>query len=256
HAVDGVLGMSSSWGFELESIASPVYLWHGRDDTLAPVAMAEHLAATLPNCRARYLDETGHFLTDNETVIAEIATVLRETTPDELIIRPAHLADAPLIAQIADRTFRDAFAATNAADDLEAYMETAFSVEQTAKELGDEANTFFVAMLGDRPVGYAKVREHSVDPSVRGPEPVELERLYVDQHVIGRRIGAKLMRICLDTAQSRGYQTLWLGVWEHNPRAIAFYERWGFERVGAHVFRLGTDDQTDLVMERPVLIPD
>ena len=60
------------------------------------------------------------------------------------------------------------------------------------------------------------------------------------------------MRASLDAARSAGHRTIWLGVWERNARAISFYERWVFEKVGDHVFRLGSDDQTDLIMARPV----
>ena len=84
------------------------------------------------------------------------------------------------------------------------------------------------------------------------PDPVELQRLYVDRTAMGRGVGAALMRATLDAARSAGYRTLWLGVWERNARAISFYERWQFETVGDHVFRLGSDHQTDLIMARRV----
>ena len=102
----------------------------------------------------------------------------------------------------------------------------------------------------DVPIGYARLRSGEVEPSVRGPDPLELERLYVDREGIGQGVGAALMRMCLEEAARRGSKTLLLGVWEHNPRAIAFYERWGFERVGAHTFLLGSDRQLDIIMER------
>lgn len=174
--------------------------------------------------------------------------------PPPLHIRPATLADAKVLATLAERTFRDAFAENNPSDDMEAYMRDAFSPDRLRTELADAANTFFLAFVDEatHPTGYAKLRAGKPDPSVRGPNPIELERLYVDQDAIGQGIGAALMQTSLDAAQSGGYQTLWLGVWEHNPRAIMFYQRWGFETVGKHVFRLGSDDQIDLVMERAV----
>lgn len=174
--------------------------------------------------------------------------------PGRAQIRPATPADAELLAEFAERTFRDAFAADNSPEDMEAYVREAFSVERLEAELAEDTNTFLLAFRYDapRPVGYAKLRHGVVDPSVTGPDPVDLHRLYVDQKAIGSGVGAALMRACLDTARSAGRRTLWLGVWQRNRRALAFYRKWEFETVGDHVFRLGSDDQLDFIMERPV----
>ncbi len=174
--------------------------------------------------------------------------------PDRLHIRTATPADAELLAELAERTFCDAFAADNSPDDMAAYVREAFSVDRLEAELAKRANTFLLAFAGDStdPVGYAKLRDGAVDPGVTGPDPVELHRLYVDQKAIGSGIGAALMRVCLDTARSAGRRTLWLGVWQQNERALAFYRKWGFEIVGDHVFRLGSDEQLDFIMARTV----
>jgi ribosomal protein S18 acetylase RimI-like enzyme len=169
-------------------------------------------------------------------------------------IRPAHAGDIDRIAALAARTFKGAFGKDNAADDIQSYVNESFSPERLRAELANADNLFLLAFLSevDAPVGYAKLTSGALDPSVKGPDPVELERLYVDQAVVGSGIGAALMRAVLDAARRNGRKTLWLGVWERNARAIAFYERWGFEVVGEHVFRLGSDEQTDLIMERAV----
>ena len=171
---------------------------------------------------------------------------------EHLHIRPATLADAEPLAALAERTFRDTFADDNAPGDMEAYVRDSFSLERVRAELADGANSFLLAFAdgAERPSGYAKLRTGTTDPSVTGPDPVELERLYVDRGAIGRGAGAALMRAALEAARTLGYRTLWLGVWERNARAISFYERWEFETVGDHVFRLGSDNQTDLIMER------
>lgn len=173
---------------------------------------------------------------------------------DRLHIRTATPADAESLAALAERSFRDTFAEDNAAEDVEAYVRDAFSLDRLRTELADVANTFLLAFVdaAERPLGYAKLRTGTTDPSVTGPDPVELERLYVDRSAIGHGVGAALMRASLDAVQVAGYRTLWLGVWERNARAISFYEKWEFEPVGDHVFRLGSDDQRDLIMERPV----
>ena len=174
--------------------------------------------------------------------------------PDRPHIRRATPADAEPLAALAERTFRDTFAADNAAEDMEVYVRDSFSLDRVRAELADDANTFLLAFVdgAERPTGYAKLRTGTTEPSVTGPDPVELERLYVDRSAIGHGVGAALMRASLDVARSAGHRTLWLRVWERNARAISFYERWGFETVGDHVFRLGSDDQKDLIMERPV----
>ena len=169
-------------------------------------------------------------------------------------IRIADTSDVEPLAALAARTFRDAFVSDNAADDIQSYIRESFSTERLRDELASADNLFLLVFLAeaDSPVGYAKLRAGTRDASVKGPDPVELERIYVDESAIGRGVGAALMEACLDAARRGGHRTLWLGVWERNARAISFYKRWGFEVVGDHVFRLGADDQTDLIMERPV----
>jgi len=163
----------------------------------------------------------------------------------------SHLA---VLAELAARTFRDAFGPENTPADMEKYLERAFSTAQLRLELADRASVFLLAWQGRgvRPAGYAKLRDGNPDPSVSGPKPIELERLYVDREAVGRGRGSQLMSACLEHAGAAGFETLWLGVWEHNPRAIAFYRRWHFAEVGDHVFLLGKDEQRDVIMERPV----
>lgn len=133
---------------------------------------------------------------------------------------------------------------------MDAYVRDAFSVKRLLAELADPDSAFFLAFAEGThaPGGYAKLLTGVPDPSVTGPDPIEIERIYVERNAIGRGLGAALMRRCLEEAVARGRRTVWLGVWEHNERAIAFYERWGFEVVGSHVFQLGSDAQNDLIM--------
>jgi GNAT superfamily N-acetyltransferase len=169
-------------------------------------------------------------------------------------IRTGAPADAKALAVLAERTFRDTFGDDNSPCDMEAYVRESFTRDRLIRELSDNANTFLLAFRNgaERPIGYAKLRTGTTDPSVTGPKPVELQRLYVDRSAVGHGVGAALMSASLGAAWSAGHLTLWLGVWERNVRAIAFYQRWAFETVGAHVFRLGADHQTDLIMARPL----
>lgn len=168
----------------------------------------------------------------------------------ELVIRQAVLAEVKALVELAARTFYDAFAATNTPESMQAYMSSAFTVEQMTAELSDPHSTFLLAELAGQPVGYAKLVRGEVPECVNARPAIELSRLYVEQNVLGAGVGAALMQACLDTARQAGFQAIFLGVWEHNPRAQAFYRKWGFERVGEHVFQMGAEAQTDWWMMR------
>ena len=92
-------------------------------------------------------------------------------------------------------------------------------------------------------------------PSLPAAGSVEIVRIYADMPWIGKGVGPALMQACLDEAQNRGCALIWLGVWEHNPRAQAFYRKWGFEKIGTHTFMLGADPQTDWIMARKIVKP-
>lgn len=167
-------------------------------------------------------------------------------------IRKATGRDAKLLSQLAEKTFRDAFVDDTTPADMDHYVEEAFSPAVIAGEVADESSTFLIAEDGSGAIGYAKLRDGEVDSSISGERPIELQRLYLLQTALARGVGARLMEACLDVARGAGFRTVWLGVWEHNHRAIRFYERWGFRRVGEHTFTIGEDDQVDIVMEREV----
>ncbi len=169
-----------------------------------------------------------------------------------LTIRRGRTEDAALLSELAARIFWDTFAAANTAEDMDAYMKDAFSLARQGEELADPRTTAFLAFVGDQPAGYATLRTGSSPAVVIGDRPVELVRLYADRAWHGRGIGAALLQACFDEAVASGQRTMWLGVWEHNARAIAFYRKAGFVECGSHVFRLGSDDQIDLLMTRPL----
>lgn len=172
-----------------------------------------------------------------------------------LVTRPAGPADAELLADLALRTFNDAFAAhpLNRPADMAAYTAEAFAPARLAAELADPGVRYLLAEVSGEPAGYAKLAFGPAEPGVTADRPAELCRLYAEQRLLGRGVGPALMAECLDVAARRGCDVIWLGVWEHNPRAQAFYRKWGFAVVGSHVFQLGTDPQTDLLMQRPVV---
>ncbi len=165
-------------------------------------------------------------------------------------IRYAAGGDAALLAELSARTFAETFAADNTPEDMAAYLASAFGVTQQAAELNDPRATFLLAEIEGAPVGYAKLYAGDAPACVTGERPLELARLYAGQAWIGRGVGASLMTACIAEAVRRGHRTMWLGVWERNLRAQAFYRRWDFRIVGQQIFQLASDPQTDLVMER------
>ncbi|HEX5706809.1 MAG TPA: GNAT family N-acetyltransferase [Pyrinomonadaceae bacterium] len=181
---------------------------------------------------------------------------MSNASTSEITIRRAEAADAALLAELGARTFHDTFAADNRPEDMAAYLAWAFTPERLSEELEDARAHFFVAEVGGEAAGYAKLRSGETHEGVKGPDAIELERLYVRQDWLGRGVGPLLMRECLAEARRRGHRTIWLGVWEHNARARAFYRRFGFRDVGAKIFVVGFDRQTDTVMERPLDEPD
>jgi len=165
-------------------------------------------------------------------------------------IRRANSGEASLLAELGARTFHETFAADNTEEDMTAYLALHFSVEQQTAELALPASTFLIAEVGGQAAGYAMLHAGETPQEVEGAKPIELVRLYVSREWLGRAVGHALMKACLDEARSAGHETIWLGVWERNARAQAFYHKWDFHTVGEHMFQLGSDEQRDLLMER------
>jgi GNAT superfamily N-acetyltransferase len=166
-----------------------------------------------------------------------------------LTIRQADDSDAEMLVELGRRTFHETFADSNKAEDMDDYLNTAFALDRIVGELRNPTTNFFVAEISTKPVGFAKLEISRPPECVTGPSPVRLHKLYVTSEAIGTGVGAALMRFGIDWARTAGHESLWLGVWEHNLRARAFYERWGYRTVGTERFRLGSDDQIDLLME-------
>ncbi|WP_338866202.1 GNAT family N-acetyltransferase [Myxococcus stipitatus] len=168
--------------------------------------------------------------------------------PEEVKIRPATLADVATLTELGVRTFRDTFAADNTPQNMDAFIASHYGLEFQGAELRDPRKHYLLAELSGAPAGFALLCDGVTEPSVRAERPLNLTRLYVDQPFLGARVGAALMRRCIEEGRRRGNDVLWLGVWEHNTRARAFYARWGFSEVGETRFLMGDDPQRDLVL--------
>jgi ribosomal protein S18 acetylase RimI-like enzyme len=169
-----------------------------------------------------------------------------------VIIRRAEVADAAALARLQERTFRDAFEATNSAEDMALHCAAHYGDAIQRRELLDPNIDVLVCDDGGQLVGYAQIRRGFAPACVVAERAIEIQRFYVFKDWHGRRVAHDLMAAALVVCAKGGAVQVWLGVWEHNPRAIAFYAKWGFVEVGSHVFPLGTDPQRDIVMVRPV----
>lgn len=169
-------------------------------------------------------------------------------------IRKATIEDAEMLADLAYKTFWDAFHdhPKNAPEDLADYMQKAFNVEQLQTELSDKNSIFFIAEIENEPAGYARLIIDRIENGISATKPIELNRLYSKQEFLGKGVGARLMEECFALAKRLNCDAMWLGVWEFNPRAQRFYEKYGFREVGKHVFLLGSDPQTDLLMQKEI----
>ena len=157
-------------------------------------------------------------------------------------------ADAGRLAEFAARSFTDTYAAHNTLEDMHAYLSAAYGVAQQTRELTDPAMITMLAELNDDIVGYALLRGGSTPADIPLDAPVEIYRFYVDAAAHGTGLAQRLMAESLMAAQDLGGRHVWLGVWERNARAIAFYMKAGFRDVGTQHFQLGADRQTDRVL--------
>jgi diamine N-acetyltransferase len=162
-------------------------------------------------------------------------------------IRYATPADAELIADMSRTTFYEAFGKDNTKADMDIFMSEQFTKEELMKEVELSEGIFMLAYIDEEPVGYARMR---LKNSLAHEQGIEIARIYALNKAIGKGVGKALMLECINKANELQMKLIWLGVWEKNERAIAFYERWGFEQFGEHQFLLGTDLQTDLLLKK------
>jgi len=163
--------------------------------------------------------------------------------------------DAPALAAFAERTFVETFAADNDPRDMETFVERTYGVAQQTAELADPGVTTLLAHRDGRLVAFAQIRRHVPPPCVSDAAAIELRRFYVDRPAQGTGAAQLLMTAVFDAARAAGARHLWLGVWERNARAMAFYRKCGFTDVGSQPFVLGSDHQNDRVMVARVLPP-
>ncbi|MBB1283392.1 GNAT family N-acetyltransferase [Flavisolibacter sp. BT320] len=169
-----------------------------------------------------------------------------------LTLRPATWEDATLVADISRQTFYDTFAADNTPENMAKFLNEQFTRGKLMLEVGSPENTFLLAYADSEIAGYLKLREGRKLPCLKNTSFIEIARLYVLKDFIGKGVGRRLMQAAIDIAKEKEKEIVWLGVWEHNHRAITFYTAWGFQKFDEVDFLLGDDIQRDWLMKRDV----
>ena len=166
-------------------------------------------------------------------------------------IVPVPISDADALLELSLSTFLDFFGPpVNEQKNIDAYTSIAFTPEKVLSELNNPDSQFYFAKDGGKIAGYIKLNFNAAQNEFKDPQAVEVERIYVARAHHKKQIGSQLLNFAIDIALSKNLHYIWLGVWEHNHRAIAFYERNGFQIFSRHDFVLGDDVQTDLLMKK------
>ncbi|KAI8817455.1 prolyl aminopeptidase [Fimicolochytrium jonesii] len=186
-----------------------------------------------------------------------MTTPLADISADDIHIRLATPKDIDHIVAVASSTFIDTFGPPiNPATETLSYLSTKLTRAQLLTELAHPHSTFWIALTPTHLcAGYAKanILDAQTEEQFHGQQDTaEVERLYVDKMFLGKRLGKRLMDTIVEHVKAQGRTKLWLGVWEKNERALAFYEKAGFERIGEHVFLFGEDPQTDFILQKGI----
>ncbi|MDQ4139228.1 MAG: GNAT family N-acetyltransferase [Bacteroidota bacterium] len=163
-------------------------------------------------------------------------------------LRRATAADTNLLASIGEQSFVEAFGEANTPENMAAFLPTVFAPEKVAEELATPNNEFYIAELVSEAAGYVKMEYPAPDAQVPFRNVLKISRLYLLRKFLGLGLGDQLMHFCIEKAKLLGCEAVWLTVWEHNPRAISFYQKWGFYQVGTEDFILGDDVQLDYLL--------
>lgn len=173
---------------------------------------------------------------------------------EQIEIISASLEDFKTIQLIGRQTFLETFADNNMEADMAKYLEESFNSQQIKAELANPDSMFFIAWENKNPIGYLKVNSGKAQTELHDDNAIEIERIYVKRTHHGKMVGQLLYNKALEMAIHQNKAYLWLGVWEQNPRAIRFYEKNGFVAFDKHIFKMGNDEQTDIMMKK-ILTP-
>ncbi|MBK9719025.1 MAG: GNAT family N-acetyltransferase [Saprospiraceae bacterium] len=167
----------------------------------------------------------------------------------DINIKKVPFDDIDKLQSLSKQTFFESFSSGNTEENIQKYLDEAFSVSSLTEELNDNNAAFYFAILEDMEIGYLKLNFGPSQTELQGDRAVEIERIYVLNAFQGKRVGQALFGKAIEIARQKGADYVWLGVWEENLKAINFYKKNGFVVFDKHLFKLGNDEQTDLMMK-------
>lgn len=167
-----------------------------------------------------------------------------------IVVRRVNLSEASELQKIGRQTFFETFSAVNTKEDMAKYLEENLSIERVTEELENEYSEFYFASVDNLVIGYLKLNFGQSQTELKDNKGLEIERIYVIRDYHGKNVGQLLYDKAIEIARQKEADYIWLGVWEENPRAIRFYKKNGFEEFDKHIFKLGNDEQTDIMMKK------
>jgi ribosomal protein S18 acetylase RimI-like enzyme len=178
------------------------------------------------------------------------ANIVRIFSKMETInINKVNLADIGQLQKIGRQTFSETFSEVNSPDNMSKYLEEGFSIEKLTDELNNKNSEFYFAELSNNVIGYLKLNLGQSQTELKDDKALEIERIYVLKEFHGKKVGQLLYDKAIEIARQKNADYVWLGVWEENPRAINFYKKNGFVEFDKHIFKLGSVEQTDIMMK-------
>ncbi|MGG0383626.1 GNAT family N-acetyltransferase [Priestia endophytica] len=168
-------------------------------------------------------------------------------------IKKCTLEDLRKLQEISYETFNETFKHQNSPENMEAYLEKAFNLEQVEKELSNTSSHFFFVYVDNEIAGYLKVNTDDAQSEEMGDESLEIERIYIKNNFQKHGLGKCLFNKAIDMAMEHNKKKIWLGVWEKNENALIFYKKMGFIQTGAHSFYMGDEEQVDFIMVKTLV---
>lgn len=159
------------------------------------------------------------------------------------------LKDVEILQKIGRQTFFETFESTNSKENMTKYLDEGFSISKLTEELNNPDSLFYFALERENVIGYLKLNTGNSQTEIQDLKAIEIERIYVSKAFHGKKVGQILYDKALEIAKKMDVKYIWLGVWEENPRAIQFYLKNGFVAFDKHIFKLGDDEQTDIMMK-------
>ncbi|MDN8587434.1 GNAT family N-acetyltransferase [Paenibacillus sp. 11B] len=163
-------------------------------------------------------------------------------------IRACSREDLQKLQEISIETFNDTFKDQNSPDNMRAYLERAFNAKQLEAELSNSCSDIFFVYYNDELAGYLKLNRDEAQSEKMSDASLEIERIYIKKKFQKHGLGKYLLNQAIETALEHNKKRIWLGVWERNDNAIAFYHRMGFVQTGSHSFYMGDEEQTDFIL--------